>query len=270
MVKAVFFDIDGTLVGFSTHRLSEVDEASLRELQARGIKIILATGRHRKSVDNFFFPVDGIISGNGSLSFLSKDGLPHPVQDYDAFEIVGDNPFPDDLSQQMAEIIEREDLGTLLFTRENNVINKYNDYIRESFKALNFPELDIVPVKDAVKSPIYEFTVFVTPEEETKYFSAQLDRMHPARWCDEFTDFNMNGVSKALGMDQVLEHLGIDLSETMSFGDGGNDTPMLEHAAIGVAMGNANAAVQSSADYVTCHVDDNGVTAALKHFGVID
>ena len=55
----------------------------------------------------------------------------------------------------------------------------------------------------------------------------------------------------------------------MAFGDGGNDIPMLRHAGIGVAMGNAQDDVKASADYVTASVDEDGIRKALQHFAVI-
>ena len=65
----------------------------------------------------------------------------------------------------------------------------------------------------------------------------------------------------------VHEHFGID--ETMAFGDGGNDIPIIRQAGIGVAMGNATDNVKAVADYVTTAVDDEGVKNALIQFGVI-
>ena len=70
-------------------------------------------------------------------------------------------------------------------------------------------------------------------------------------------------------MDAVLEHFGFDLSESMAFGDGENDLPMLRHAHIGVAMGNADEFVKKQADYVTDSVDEDGILTALKHFELI-
>ena len=56
----------------------------------------------------------------------------------------------------------------------------------------------------------------------------------------------------------------------MAFGDGGNDISMLQHAGLGVAMGNAKEEVKQKADYVTTSVDEDGIANALKHFGIID
>ena len=71
------------------------------------------------------------------------------------------------------------------------------------------------------------------------------------------------------GHDQFCEYFGFSREETMAIGDGGNDVEMLQHAGIGVAMGNARDEVKQVADYVTDSVDDNGVVNALKHYGLL-
>ena len=43
--KAVFLDIDGTLVSFATHRVSPAVEEAIGELRASGVKVFIATGR---------------------------------------------------------------------------------------------------------------------------------------------------------------------------------------------------------------------------------
>lgn len=45
MIKAIFFDIDGTLVSFKTHRMSENLKERLHELQAKGVKLFISSGR---------------------------------------------------------------------------------------------------------------------------------------------------------------------------------------------------------------------------------
>lgn len=269
MVKAAYFDVDGTLVNFSQHILSDTDRASLDALRAKGIKIFLATGRHITAIDKIQYPVDGVVSNNGALSYLAKNG-PAPVQDFDAFEVVGANPFPADVAQGVGQILHDCHLASMFSTSYATLINRYDAEIEQSLDILKFPKLKVVPTLEIIKEPIYEFTIFVTPEEEAPYFGRYLDRMAPARWCKQFTDFNVLGVTKALGIDQTIAKLGIKLEETISFGDGGNDIPMLEHAAIGVAMDNSLPEVKAAADFITKDVEENGVTYALKTLGIID
>ena len=83
-------------------------------------------------------------------------------------------------------------------------------------------------------------------------------------------DIVAEGVSKSAGIDTIIDYYGIDLSETMAFGDGGNDIPMLDHAALSIVMGNANDKVKEHADYVTDDVDKDGVWHALHHYGLLD
>lgn len=45
MIKAVFFDIDGTLVSFKTHKLPDSTVRALDLLREKGIKVFIATGR---------------------------------------------------------------------------------------------------------------------------------------------------------------------------------------------------------------------------------
>jgi len=90
-----------------------------------------------------------------------------------------------------------------------------------------------------------------------------------SRWTPLFADVNPKGQSKQVGVDVFCKYFGLDIGQTMAFGDGGNDISMLRHVGIGVAMGNANPEVKEIADYVTTSVDEDGIWKALEHFGVI-
>lgn len=60
--------------------------------------------------------------------------------------------------------------------------------------------------------------------------------------------------------------MGIGIDETISFGDGGNDIPLIKAASLGVAMGNAGEELKAVAGYVTASVDEDGFAAALHKF----
>ena len=61
MIKAAFFDIDGTLVSFNTHRVPESAIQAIENLRRQGVKIFLATGRHPIWVKNIGFEFDGFV-----------------------------------------------------------------------------------------------------------------------------------------------------------------------------------------------------------------
>ena len=70
-------------------------------------------------------------------------------------------------------------------------------------------------------------------------------------------------------MKDMITWYGFPLSQTVAFGDGGNDLPMIREAKIGVVMGNASQTVKAAADHVTNTVDDDGLYQALKYLKVI-
>ena len=52
MIKAVFFDIDGTLVSFKTHQIPVSTIEALEAAKAKGIQIFISTGRPRVIINN--------------------------------------------------------------------------------------------------------------------------------------------------------------------------------------------------------------------------
>ena len=106
-------------------------------------------------------------------------------------------------------------------------------------------------------------------EEEEKEIRPSIPTCEIGRWYPSFADITAKGDTKQKGIDEIIRYFGIKLEETMAFGDGGNDITMLRHAAIGVAMGQAKEDVKAAADYVTAPIDEDGISKAMKHFGII-
>lgn len=77
------------------------------------------------------------------------------------------------------------------------------------------------------------------------------------------------GLSKATGMDIVLNHFGADKTDTFAFGDGYNDLPMLLYAQTSILMGNGERDLDDQVSFVTKDISDDGVEFALKHFELI-
>jgi HAD superfamily hydrolase (TIGR01484 family) len=68
LIKAVFFDVDGTLLSEIDRSLSPRTAESIRELIRNGIQVVLVTGRPYNLCEEFrSLGIDTIISANGAL-----------------------------------------------------------------------------------------------------------------------------------------------------------------------------------------------------------
>lgn len=258
MIKAVFFDIDGTLVSFKTHIVPQSTVHALDLLRQKGIKVFIATGRHRTSINNLGkLEFDGYVTLNGGYVIAGKDTViyKHSISDKDI--------------EALVRYQQNEGQFPCAFVQENEIFMNYTDTaVKDVFRLLNFPGPPIRHISEIYGKTVYQLIAFFTAEQEKRIMSI-LSHCESTRWNPLFTDVVPAGSSKRVGIDKMLEYYHINLDECMAFGDGGNDIAMLRHAGIGVAMGNASDEVMKSADYVTTSVDENGIYNALKHFNII-
>ncbi len=79
-------------------------------------------------------------------------------------------------------------------------------------------------------------------------------------------EMNAEGVTKASGLCELTEYLGIPMTETAGIGDADNDRAMLEAVGLSVAMGNAAEDIKALCDAVTADNDHNGVGEAIRRY----
>lgn len=263
MIKAVFFDIDGTLVPIGEHSIPESTRRAIAQMRRNGIKVFIATGRHPMWIDNLGdTEFDGYVTTNGALCFLGDCRT-------EIYRRVID---PADI-ERLVEFDRRKPMSFVIVPADGGgFVTEKNDNFNHACRMLNIPFVPQKPVQAAVGQPVVQMMVFASGKEieESGLFRHALHDCEPTSWCDWFADIVPKGSDKSVGIDRMIEHFGITLDETMAFGDGGNDIGMLRHAGIGVALGQASDEVKGAADYVTAPVGDNGVVKALRHFRLID
>lgn len=257
-IKAVFFDIDGTLMSFKTHQVAPSTEEAIAQLQAKGIKTILSTGRSINSIDHVrYLNFDGYITFNGGYC-VSREGNILLKKSIDARDI-----------RSVVEYASSNPLSFSLMSEREVTIHDVTPEIAGMYAHLNLPVPPLVNFSNIDFDNILQTNIFLGPEEEAAFMREVMPNSIASRWSPLFADVNPKGQSKKVGIDIFCKHFGIDLQNTMAFGDGGNDITMLQHVAIGIAMGNANPEVKKIADYVTDDVDSDGIWNALKHYKVI-
>ena len=257
MTKAVFFDVDGTLVSFRTHRVSSADLAALYRLREQGVKLFLASGRHPAMMGYIrsLFPFDGCMALSGQLCTVGG-------------EIIHRAPMEPQAVEELVSATLDGAFSCIFLEGKDIYLNCVNDLTRRFMGDLN---LDMPPVQDprrALGKELYQAVTFLTRDNEHLLLS-RAPHLKTTRWHPEFLDVIPTTGGKDRGMDALLAHFGIPLEQSMAFGDGENDLAMLRHAGIGVAMGTASSQVRAGADYVTGTVDENGISSALAHFGLL-
>jgi hydroxymethylpyrimidine pyrophosphatase-like HAD family hydrolase len=66
-----------------------------------------------------------------------------------------------------------------------------------------------------------------------------------------------------VGIEKMIERLGITKDEVAAFGDGGNDIEMIESVGWGIAMGNACDELKRVAKFTTDDIDNDGLAKAV-------
>ena len=257
-IKALFFDIDGTLVSFKTHRIPESTVDILRKVKQQGIKVFIATGRptqfiiNLKQIEDL---IDGWVTTNGANCFIGEKTIYRKEMKKEDI-------------QQLIAYSDEQNFPVVIVGNKDIAVHHFNQLVDDTFHkglgvdTLNFKEKDL---EDLEGQDILQMTPFCNSEQE-KYIMQKLKDSTSGRWCDAFIDITARGAEKGEGIAAIAKSEGFKIEETMAFGDGGNDNSMIIKAGIGVAMGNANNETKAVADYVTTNVDENGIRNALLHF----
>lgn len=252
-IKAVFFDVDGTLVSHTKRNVPESTKLVMEKLKEKGIKRVLATGRHMSEIsilpiENMEF--DAYIMLNGQLCLDSTGNviLENPITGFD--------------KEYFIKIFNEKLVPIMFVEKDEMYINFINESVEIAQDAISTPLPD---VKNYTGNEIYQVILYADEETENR-ISKNLVGSKITRWNEYALDVISYSGGKESGIKEYLKLNNIKREETMAFGDGENDIDMLKFVGIGVAMGNAESCVKESADYITNSVDDDGIMEAFKKF----
>ena len=198
-------------------------------------------------------PFDEFVTLNGQICLDAEKNLLY------------DSPIDSGDAQKMAAVFAKAEAPLMLIELNDMYINFVNPSVCAAQKAISTP----IPIVDIYTgSPIYQAIVFEQKEYVQRLVN-QLSGCKMSGWNPYAFDIIPKSGGKVKGIQKILQHFHIRQSEIMAFGDGENDVDMLRYANIGVAMGNADDAVKQQADYVTAHVDLDGIQTALEFYHIL-
>lgn len=260
MIKALFFDIDGTLVSMASHQIPPSAVQAITQAKVMNCKVFIATGRPFGIINNIepIEPlIDGYITASGAHCFVGDVVVyHHPLQKQEVETVLAD--------------AREQDYSCVVVGEQDITTFNYKDNIDRIFRRkLDIGNIDYhLPLERVLQQDILQITPFLNDRQERQLLS-RLPHCIAARWHPEFADLTSDQADKGKGLEAIARYIGVDLSECAAFGDGGNDMSLIKTAGMGVAMGNAGNELKQMANFVTTDIDADGIRNALLQLQII-
>ena len=256
MIKAVFIDFDSTLYSHTKNCIPDSAIEAINKMRENNIKVYLCTGRSMCEMASFDLSkvnYDGFIGDNGQTAY-----------DHDN-NVIYDNPISGRLKQELITLFNNKKTTVLLNTKERLIANMINQRALDTLSAVNSP---IPVIADYNDEKFYMSSVFYGDKNDWDQLFTLEDIANITYWHDGSVDVVPKYADKAKGIEKIITSLEIKPEETAAFGDSDNDISMFDYCGLGIAMGNAMDTTKKVADYITDHIDENGLYNACKHFNL--
>lgn len=266
-IRMIMTDMDGTFLN-SKHKASAKNVAAFASLKSRGIVGVIATGRPRHSV----------INGMGRESFEAMlPGGVGPGIFMNGSVVYGLNG-----ELLVEEHIRRADLEQVLGLLEEagwrNRVCGYNEQgiFCEERNTFNFrlhdeygePEPVVVPPGQLSSMNFSKLIINGTDDTVDDLRPLIEPRLAEGVKCVRPLTWNLEvipaHVSKATGMNVLLQHCGLHRSSVVAVGDSENDVDMLKMAGLSVVVRNGTDVAKRAAMYATVSNDEDAFAHVVK------
>ncbi|MEA3549149.1 HAD family hydrolase [Pseudarthrobacter sp. C1] len=279
--RAVFLDIDGT---YADHGLApDAHVEAVRTARRLGHLVFVCTGRPLAMVPAHILEAgfDGTITGAGAR--VELDG-----------QVLKDTRFDQDLAGRIVDALDAHDVAYILEAPESlhgrtGVDQRLREVLGPIFA--DRPQhdgvlgTDVDPLEDILGPMQYSDDLRAISYAKISCFDSDVplqqlvDLLGPqvglipsslSALGDRAGEIFMAGTHKAVGIQVVEEHLGLDRADIVAIGDSANDIEMLEYAGVGIAVEGGHPAVLAVADRFTAGPAGNGVALAFAELGLLD
>ena len=265
MYKLIALDMDGTLLT-SEKKISENTKKALKEAEAKGVKVVLASGRPLSGITRYleeldlFKGDDYVLSFNGGIVINSKTE-----------EVVTSSLLKGSDLKAIYNISKELDINIHAFSvKEGLITPKMSQYTQHECD-INGIEATIKDFNEIENDEDIVKVMMIDPQEKLDKAIEKLpkdlyDKYSVFKSAPFFLEFTNKDVDKGKGLKKLGDYLGIKQKEIIACGDAGNDLSMVKFAGLGVAMENATDDVKQAADYITLSNDKDGIAHVVNKF----
>lgn len=257
-IRLIAIDIDGTLID-DEYNVSDNTIETIRTLKENGTEVALVTGRAhcgaKKVMDELGISLP-IISHNGGKVTL-EDGT-----------IILNEKFPISSIEEVLEHGQKNDIYMKVYIDDCFYVTVDNGMTKWSAKKHNMKYKVVENLNKDIHEEInllilfYEHEISQDHLEEFSHLNVEVTTSFP-----KAIELIPRGVSKALGLSHLKDHLKIKQDEILAIGNGLNDLSMLEFAGIGIAMKNSDQILLDNYDNISEFTNnEEGVYKIIKEY----
>ncbi len=263
-IRMIVTDMDGTLLD-PLNRIPKENKMALQEAAARGIHVVIATGRmHRSALPlakELAIEVP-ILSCNGALLKMAT----------------GEDIFSSCIDPKMVcamlDCMKERGWYVQLYSGERLLFAEYDDRSAAYEKAAGIKG-EVVGWDGLYKNSdkINKMLSITADEDETDDRTGELSKeflgkLKVVRSKDIYIDIMASDVSKAAGIRRLAAMYSIAMKEVLALGDSDNDSEMLAAAGIGVAMTTGTKGAKEAADFLADNKTATGVANAVRSYAL--
>jgi Cof subfamily protein (haloacid dehalogenase superfamily) len=261
--KMLVLDMDDTLLT-DDHKISDLNKKVILEAQAKGVYVVLASGRPTSAMTAYAKELQldiynsYIISFNGAIISRAKDDLVffeqkltveqiHELYDYSVKMKTHIITYLDNeiISETDSPYIEVEKEITGMVHRK---VTSFKEYVDR-------PAVKCILLED----PAYLKTVEKDLIEAMPHLSVSMSKPF-------FLEAAQQGIDKAASLKLLADKLGILQSEIIAVGNAGNDLTMIEYAGLGVWVDNVTPELRDKADVIVASNNNDGVAEVITRY----
>lgn len=272
-IKMIGLDLDGTVLT-EKKELTERTKAAISKALARGVVVLVATGRPWMGIPEELRKFPGMryaLTSNGAR-------IIDTVED----RVIEEHLLSPQLAQKVLEICGKYDtLQEVYFDGQGYApadqmafVERYhrNPSMCEYMRKTRIPVEDIGALVKKENRGLDKVQTLFADMDERELAWKELEAVGGLELVGSLRyniEINAGGVNKGKGLVNLGRMLGISREEIMACGDGDNDIVMLREAGFGVAMANGEEKVKEAADYITLSNEEDGVADVIEKYVLI-